>query len=123
MSLRGIDVGEMSGVGRSGESGEHATLPVPQVLLMEVLELREALSEAHAARDLSETEALIATVRGRLETVMGDVAKGFLATPPDAGTIASRLVTVRYYRRFLDEARILWEEDTPAPGGQGGDAG
>ena len=123
LSLRGIDVGETSGVGRPGQSGEHATLPVPQVLLMEVLELREALAEAHAAKDLTETEALITKVRSRLGTVMDDVAKGFLASPPELGTIASRLVTVRYYRRFLDEARILWEEDTPVPGGRRGDAG
>ena len=123
LSLHGIDVGEMSGVGRPGPSGEHATLPVPQVLLMEIIELREALAEAHAAKDLTETEALIAKVSGRLDTVMGDVARGFLASPPELSTIAARLVTVRYYRRFLDEARTLWEEDTPMPRGRGGDAG
>ena len=123
LSLHGIDVGEMSGVGRPGNSGEHATLPVPQVLLMEVLEMREALAEAHAAKDVHETEALIAQVRGRLGKVMDDVAKGFLASPPDLSTIAARLVTVRYYRRFLDEARILWEEDAPGAKGKSGDAG
>jgi len=123
LSLNGIDVGEMSGVGRPGQSGEHATLPVPQVLLMEVLELREALAAAHAAKDLTETEALIAKVRDRLGIVMDDVAKGFLASPPELSTIAARLVTVRYYRRFLDEARTLWEEDTPVPRGRSGDAG
>ena len=123
LSLNGIDVGEMAGVGKPGQSGEHATLPVPQVLLMEVLELREALAEAHAAKDLLETEALVAKVRSRLGTVMDDVAKGFLASPPELSTIAARLVTIRYYRRFLDEARILWDEDTSVPGGSGGDAG
>lgn len=123
LSLNGMDIGEMAGVGRPGNGGEHATLPVPQVLLMEVLELREALAEAHVAKDSSETEALIAKVRSRLETVMADVANGFLASPPELGLIASRLVTVRYYRRFLDEARMLWEEDTPVPRGRGGDAG
>ena len=123
LSLRGIDIGEMAGVGKPGQTGEHATLPVPQVLLMEVLELREALAEAHAAKDLHETEALIAKVRSRLGTVMDDVAKGFLASPPELATIAARLVTLRYYRRFLDEARILWEEDAPGAGGNRGHAG
>jgi molecular chaperone HscB len=123
LSLHGIDVGDMAGVGKPGKSGEHATLPVPQVLLMEVLELREALAEAHAARDVHETEALIAQVRGRLGKVMDDVAKGFLASPPELSTIAARLVTVRYYRRFLDEARMLWEEDASSPEGKSGDAG
>ncbi len=84
LSLHGIDVGDMAGVGKPGMSGEHATLPVPQVLLMEVLELREALAEAHAARDVHETEALIAQVRGRLGKVMDDVATGFLASPPSS---------------------------------------
>ena len=123
LSLHGIDVGEMTGVGGPGKSGEHATLPVPQVLLMEVLELREALSEAHAAKDVAETEALIAKVRSRLDTVMDDVAKGFAASPPDLSTIAARLVTVRYYRRFLDEARMLWEEGGEKTGGSGDHAG
>ncbi len=123
LSLHGIDVGDMTGVGKPGKSGEHATLPVPQVLLMEVLELREALAEAHAARDMHETEALIAQVRGRLGKVMDDVAKGFLASPPELSTIAARLVTVRYYRRFLDEARMLWEEGASSPEGKSGDAG
>jgi molecular chaperone HscB len=109
--LNGIEVGEAVGGRRSGETDEHATLPVPQVLLMEVLELREALAEAHAAKDVNEAEALIAKVRSRLSTVMEDVAKAFAAPTPDLATAAARLVTVRYYRRFLDEARLLWEMD------------
>ena len=123
LSLHGIDIGDMAGVGKPGKSGEHATLPVPQVLLMEVLELREALAEAHAAKDVHETEALVAKVSSRLGTVMDDVAQGFAASPPELSTIAARLVTVRYYRRFLDEARILWEEGAAGTGGSGGHAG
>jgi molecular chaperone HscB len=120
--LNGIDVGESAGGGRGGQPVEHATLPVPQVLLMEVLELREALAEAHAAKDVHEAEALMAKVKSRLATVMDDVARGLAAPRPDYSTIAARLVNVRYYRRFLDEARIIWEQDTDARGG-GNDAG
>ena len=123
LSLEGIDVGDRGGAGKLDHSGEHTTLPVPQVLLMEVLELREALAAAHAARDVHETEALIAKVRGRLDTVMDDVAKGFAAAQPVLGNIAARLVTVRYYRRFLDEARLLWEQDGPSHAGDLGHAG
>jgi len=121
LSLHGLDIGETAGTSR--EASEHATLPVPPVLLMEVLELREALAASHAAKDVHETEALIARVRGRLDAVMKDVATGFAASPPELSTIAARLVAVRYYRRFLDEARLLWEQDAPGPAGDRGRAG
>ncbi len=119
LSLHGIDVGERVGSGERGRRNEQKTLPVPPVLLMEVLELREALAAAHAAKDLHETEALMAKVRRRLDEVMGDVAKGFAASPPELGTITARLVAVRYYRRFLDEARMMWEQDGGMAGGLG----
>jgi molecular chaperone HscB len=121
LSLHGIDIGEMAGSGR--KPSEHATLPVPPVLLMEVLELREALAAAHAARDVHETEALIAKVRSRLDDVMKDVARGFAASPPELTMVAARLIAVRYYRRFLDEARLIWEQDGPETGGDRNDAG
>jgi molecular chaperone HscB len=121
LMLEGIDIGEMAGSGR--QSADHPTLQVPPVLLMEVLELREALAAAHAARDVHETEALIAQVRGRLEQVMKEVFKGFAVARPEFATLAARLVTVRYYRRFLDEARLLWERDGQGPGGVLGRAG
>ena len=121
LSLLGVDVGEMVGLGKREKPGEHATLPVPPVLLMEVLELREALATAHAAGDVQEAEALIATVRSRLNVVMDDVAKGFAAEKPSLSAIAARLVTVRYYRRFLDEARTMWDQgDGPANARKGG---
>jgi molecular chaperone HscB len=119
--LEGIDIGEKAGAGRQTE--DHRTLQVPPVLLMEVLELREALAAAHAARDVHETEALIGTVRGRLGQVMKDVATGFASAKPDFSTIAARLVAVRYYRRFLDEARVLWEHDGQVLGGARSRAG
>jgi molecular chaperone HscB len=121
LSLHGLDIGEMAVGGRPDQAGAHATLPVPQVLLMEVLELREALAEAQANRDLREVEALMAKVRSRLDTVMDDVATGFAVSSPDLGTIAARLVTVRYYRRFLDEARLILEAEA-ADHGKGSDA-
>lgn len=120
LALHGIDIGERGGGTR--QQSDHATLPVPAVLLMEVLELREALAAAHAAKDLSETEALIAKVRSRLDEVMQDVAKGFAASPAELSTVAARLIAVRYYRRFLDEARLIWEQDG-SRGGVHGHAG
>jgi len=108
LSLHGIEIGEMAGSNR--QSGERVTLPVPQATLVEMMDLREALAEAHAAKDLQKTRTLVARVRARLEDAMTDVAKGFAASPPELNANATRLVAVRYYRRFLDEARLLWEE-------------
>lgn len=115
LALRGVDVGETVGLGKRTKSDEHATLPVPPVLLMEVLELREALAAAHAANDVPEAEALIGKVRGRLNVVMEEVARAFATEQPDLSAIAAKLVTVRYYRRFLDEARGLWDHDDGGP--------
>lgn len=123
LSLHGIDMGDTATTSRPGQSGEHATLPVPQVLLMEALELREALAEAHAARDFREAEALAAKVRSRLDIVMEDVAKAFASSPPELTTIAARLVTVRYYRRFLDEARVVAEDGAAQAKEKNGDVG
>jgi molecular chaperone HscB len=122
LSLHGVDIGERAGGGRSDQSGAHVTLPVPQVLLMEVVELREALAQAQADNDLREVEALLAKVCGRLGAVMDDVAKAFSASPPDLGTAAARLVTGRYYRRFLYEARQI-ADALAAAGGKGSRAG
>jgi molecular chaperone HscB len=123
LSLHGIDIGDMAGRGRQEKPGERATLPVPQVLLMEVLELREALADAYAAKDTHKTGALIAKVRDRLGAVMDDVAQGFAASPPELSAIAVHLVTMRYYRRFLDEASMLWEEGSARTGESGSRAG
>jgi molecular chaperone HscB len=105
LSLYGVDIGERAG--GSEQSSGHVTLPVPQVVLMEVMELREALAEAQSNKDAREIDALVAKVRSGLDKAMADVAGGFLATPPELSTITARLVAVRYYRRFLDEARAV----------------
>jgi molecular chaperone HscB len=122
LSLHGVDIGDRAGGGRADQSGAHVTLPVPQVLLLEVMELREALAQAQADKDLREVEALIDKVGGRLGTVMDEVAQAFSASPPDLGTATARLVTVRYYRRFLFEARQIGDV-LATTGGTGGRAG
>lgn len=78
--------------------------PVPQGLLMEVMELREALAEARAARDHARVERLAADVRARHGGAMERVGRGFAAGTPDLAAIARELVAVRYFDRFLEEA-------------------
>ena len=46
LSLAGIDVGTEEGTQRRAADGSKQKLPVPQALLMEVMELREGLMEA-----------------------------------------------------------------------------
>jgi molecular chaperone HscB len=84
-------------------------------LLMEVLELREGLSEARAARDLPRARKLAEGVRQREQSARAELAKLFdaLAVAPDAGAAQRALAVVgqlRYFRRFLDEAAMIEEE-------------
>jgi molecular chaperone HscB len=109
LSLHGVAVGEAGKGGRQEQSGGQVTQPVPQALLMEILEVREALAEAQAKKDLPGINTLIAKVRTHVESVMWDVARAFAASPVDLGAAAARLMTVRYYQRFLDEAMRIAE--------------
>jgi molecular chaperone HscB len=105
LSFHGIVLGQST-----GQFAEHPTVPVPEALLMEVLELREALAEAHTANDLPRVQLLAAKVRTSFDAAMADVAQSFAKLPPDLKTIVRQLSAVRYYRRFLDEARSLLED-------------
>jgi molecular chaperone HscB len=117
LSLHGIDVGERTVLNGPEQSDTQATLPVPQELLMEILELREALAEARAAKKTQEIDALAARVRIRLAMAMAEVADGFALEPPALAAVAARLVSVRYYRRFLEEAGGPGEDAPAIPGG------
>ncbi len=92
---QGIDVG--------GEEGER--VPVPQNLLMEVMELREQLQDARAGGHEATVAALAGDVRGRRAARMERVAQALRATAMDLNAAADALVAVRYYDRFLDEAQ------------------
>ncbi len=107
LACHGIDVGEAAGDKR-GASAKPAQ-PVSPALLMEIMEFREALSDARTAGDLREVSALSTTVTSRQAQAMAFVADEFAKSAPDFGAIASRLVSVRYYRRFLEEAKASQE--------------
>jgi molecular chaperone HscB len=93
-----------------GENNEPKAAPA---FLMEVLEEREALAEARAAKDLVKVRAAFATMERRSRETEGKLAAGF-ATRPDraaAEKLLPLLGELRFYKRFLDEVSTIEEEN------------
>jgi molecular chaperone HscB len=110
LALEGIDVGENPG-DRDGESSSNrATQPMDTSLLVEMMELREAMAEARAKGDKIKLGHLAAGVQALHDNEMAEVAKSFAKDSPDHPAIAARMVAARYYRRFLEEARGQHDE-------------
>ncbi len=81
--------------------------PTPD-FLMDILEQREALSDASDAKDRSAIAKLAASIRARMKTA--EEALGSALVPSAAVESLRpqlpRLGELRYYRRFLDEVQI-----------------
>lgn len=78
--------------------------------LMEMMEQREALSEARASGDPAAVERLASAIRSREKDVTSRVAAAFAsANGADGGLgkVVSLLGELRYYRRFLDEVSAI----------------
>ncbi len=97
-----------------GQDGaEHAAQD--SELLMEVMELREALAESRAERDLPRAQKLSAEVRVKEQTSRASLKKSLDAlaagtTPALLAQAERDLSRLRYYRRFQDEVEALEEE-------------
>ena len=91
--LAGVEVGETK-----------EPKPDPE-LLMEVLEKREALADAKAARDLDKVRALESEIEGREKKIENTLAQ---ARAFDAALVV-KLGELRFYRRFLEEASAVAE--------------
>jgi molecular chaperone HscB len=115
LSLHGIEVGEPAGSKRVNESGDRATQPVDTALLIEVMELREAMAEARARGDGEKVASLVAGVQAHHDKEMAEVAAGFAVEQPNLAALAARLVAARYYRRFLEEAQAQHESEEDVP--------
>jgi molecular chaperone HscB len=93
-----------------GENHEPKASPA---FLMEVLEEREALSEARAAKDLAKVRAIGEEMEARKKGVEQRLAAGFEGAPD--GDAVAKLVPLlgelRFYRRFLDEVSAIEEEN------------
>jgi molecular chaperone HscB len=104
LELAGVSVGGELGPTRPGPNGERQRVPVPQALLVEMLEQREELAEARSAGDRARVAAMVAAVRAGRQAAMNLVATALEAEDNDAA--AHQLVAVRYYDRFLEEAAL-----------------
>jgi molecular chaperone HscB len=82
--------------------------PADPDFLMEMLEQREALSEAIAAKDRSAVARLATAIRARAEATERGVSDGFAAKA--TATVTERLGELRFFRRFLDEVSAVEDE-------------
>ena len=82
--------------------------PADPEFLMEMLEQREALSEAIAAKDRGVVARLAAEVLARADLAERAVADGFAAKAMN--TVTERLGELRFFRRFLDEVSAVEDE-------------
>jgi molecular chaperone HscB len=123
LALAGIEVGGEEGTRRPGADGEKERVPVPQELLLEVLELREWLLEARSEGDEARVGALAAEVRGRRQRAMAAVAQALETAPADLDAAARELVAVRYFDRFLAEVAVHEEAVADGPAAEAGHGG
>ena len=89
---------------------------MPLSFLEEVMERREALSEAQAAKDLPRVRSLAAEVEIEQQKALASAVEGLGALekhPDDAAELqkaSHQLGRVRYFTRFLEEVEQIEEE-------------
>ncbi len=79
----------------------------PPALLMEMMEQREALSEARAEQDEQRICVLGAEIRGRRASAVAAIAPAL--DRGELSAVAEKLVELRYYGRFLEEIEAYEE--------------
>jgi molecular chaperone HscB len=92
--------------------GETSEPPADPELLMEMMEAREELAEAHRNRDLPKIGAIGATMRARQARTLQTLGERFRAGMDDAsklGAVLPVLGELRYLKRLLDEVDAFEE--------------
>ena len=95
---------------RGVASGEGKEPPAAPALLMEVMERREALAEIRHSKDVHALERQIAEVRAEESRSEAVLSQEFASQTPNFSEIYQRVGELRYYRRFLDEARSIADD-------------
>jgi molecular chaperone HscB len=96
-ALAGVAVGE-----------DREPKPSP-ALLMDAMELREALAEAKAKRDVAAIERLAADVDARRRAAEDRLRTGF-ASGRDVASLVPLLGELRFHARFLDEVSAIEDQ-------------
>jgi molecular chaperone HscB len=95
LALRGVTVDERS-------------QKASPALLMDVMELREELSDAKAARNVAKIRTLAASMETRERTVIASLSSALGASHNEKSM--ELLGELKYVRRFLDEVKAIEEE-------------
>ena len=82
---------------------------LPPEFLGRVLELREELAEAKAAKDLPAIEGLKTAMTKRRAQALAEVSEQFKASALDQ--VKSRLIALRYIDRYLEECEHALDQD------------
>ena len=107
LSLHGVDLDRE-------DTGAQKNMPLE--FLEEVMELREALDEASAARDEARVQAMGRDVEARRSGALQEAVETLRAlekTPGDEGAVkkaSHALGRVRYFTRFLEQVEAFEEE-------------
>ena len=88
--------------------GERAEPKPTPALLMDMMEQREALAEAKAARDMTRVSALATEIEKRVGATERALSEGFQKGADT--TLVQKLGELRFYRRFLDEVSAIEDE-------------
>jgi molecular chaperone HscB len=102
LALRGVDHGEGHGEGNGGAR------KADPAFLMDMLEQREALSEAKQSKDLEAVRRLAAAIEERARGVERALTEGFARG--EAGSLVGKVGELKFYRRFLDEVSAIEDE-------------
>jgi molecular chaperone HscB len=103
LAVRGLTVTE----DRAGSPS-----PDPE-FLMDMMEQRESLAEAKAAKDLAAVRRLASGIEARVKSVEGELGKGFASPASDSASLqglAAKVGELKFYRRFLDEVSAIEDE-------------
>ena len=94
-----------------GAGGAGERLQESPEFLMEMMERREALGEARAARDAAKVRAMAEAIVALQDSARGELVAAFARGGDGGLEQAARLLgRLKYYRRFLDEVTAMEEE-------------